>query len=50
MAGLSGAGDVSFDVSFETDSDEEFVGFYMRAVELVEERIRDCPGEFGQES
>ncbi|KAI0218647.1 PiggyBac transposable element-derived protein 5 [Lamellibrachia satsuma] len=50
MAGSSGAGDASFDVSFETDSDEEFGGFYARDVDLVEERIRDRPGEFGRES
>ena len=50
MAGSSGTGDASFDVSLEMDSDEEFGGFYARDVELVEERIRDRPGEFDRES
>ena len=44
MAGSSGASDVSF----EMNSDEEFGGFYTRGVELVEEQIRDRPGEFGR--
>ena len=30
MARLSGAGDVSFDVSFQMDSDKEFGRFYVR--------------------
>ena len=36
MAGSSG----TFDVSFETDIGEEFAGFYVRDVKLVEELIQ----------
>ena len=50
MARSSGAGDASFDVSFETNGDEKFCGFYARDVKLVEEQIRVHPGEFNQES
>ena len=36
MVGSSGAGDASFDVLFEADSDEKFGRFYARDVKLVE--------------
>ena len=40
MAESSGAGDVSFEASFESDSGDEFGGFSARDVSLAEERIR----------
>ena len=46
MAGPSCAGDASFDVSFDTDSDDDFYGFSATDVELVQQRIRrDQSGE-----
>lgn len=38
MTGSSGAGDTSFDVSF--DNDDEFTGFGPEDVELAEKRMR----------
>ena len=35
MAPLRGAGQASFDATFEMDSDDEFSGFYAKKVELA---------------
>ena len=52
MVGLSGAGDASFEASFESDSDDEFEGFTARDISLAEERIRRgiAAGEFTRDS
>ena len=52
MAGSSGAGDASFEASFDSDSDDEFGGFSARDVSLAEERIRSgiAAGEFTRDS